>query len=189
MLQVDSHIVRESGVDNNHDMMRHACIFEGARHEFDSTQDLDLDLGDRQWVFEGAGNFKACRELVRVMFRTNAECWTNTCSFAGVYQPRLSGQTFIAFSGFAKTVVVNLKLPWDVSLLTLIRTAESLCSKPWEDVKLHFDDIPEADAKMLCFSATYISVLLHDGYGMDKLGTRILFLEAIDGFELDWTLG
>jgi len=123
------------------------------------------------------------------MLRKDAECWTNTCSFAGVYQPRLGEISFIAWSGFVKTVVKQLKLPWDVSLMTLGRVTKKLCSMTLHELKAQYSNVSTKTLVHFCFNSRYMFILLRHGYNMDLLGTRILFLQQIGGVHIGWPLG
>eukprot|EP00808_Paulinella_micropora_P024357 g60069.t1 len=147
---------------------------------------------------QGTANVDQCKQLLFSLLRKGTECFSNTCSFAGVYQPRYGSVAFVAFSGFQKAVVQNLGLPFDVSLLTLSRVADKVCSMSLEEVQSTYGNVPKPpntlpltddDYAGFCLQAQYVFSLLHHGYGMNELGTRILFLSEKDGFPLDWTLG
>jgi len=86
-------------------------------------------------------------------------------------------------------VVEELNMTWDVSLMTLGREVSRVCQLDFSELKHQFSHIPASRLPHLCFNAQYVFILLHHGFNMDLLGTRILFLTQINGVSLSWPLG
>jgi apyrase len=152
---------------------------------FPRHYEYDAVVNGKTHHFVGTSDYTACSAYLYALLRKDAQCWTNTCSFAGQYQPRFENTAFVAFSGYHRMIVRNLGMPWDVSLMTLRRSVETFCRLDWPAQQRRYAN---ASANW-CFQAGWIATLLHDGYGFDDLGTRILFMDSINGVQLDWTLG
>jgi len=63
-----------------------------------------------------------------------------------------------------------------VTIKQLFKTAQQLCA------------VPNPDQAFACLDMTYISALLHHGFGLD-VNTKLQLKKKIDGYETSWALG
>jgi len=63
-----------------------------------------------------------------------------------------------------------------VTIKQLFKTAQEVCA------------VPNPDQAFACLDMTYISALLHHGFGLD-LNTKLQLRKKIDGYETSWALG
>lgn len=200
---------RNDSAEEGEALIFHPCLPAGFEHRlFLSTTEIDFmveslatdeqmseedsrKLLGKPLTVRGLSQAQECKDLLVGLLWKHNRCWTNTCSFAGMYQPRLESIQFVAFSGFYKAVVKNLGLPFDVSLSTLGHTAHEVCSLDADALAKRFPNYTMSfkHSAQFCLQSMYIFTLLHQGYNMDLMGTRILFLNKKDGVELEWTLG
>ncbi|NWR33059.1 ENTP1 diphosphohydrolase, partial [Tachuris rubrigastra] len=154
------------------------------------TSDKKKQLPFSQLYIEGEGDYQKCRENIQKLFdKTN--CPYSSCSFNGIYLPPLQGD-FGAFSAFYFVMnFLNLTSESSpVPLNKVIRTIESFCARPWQEVKTAYRDIKEKYLSEYCFSGAYILSLLENGYEFtDNNWQRIHFLGKIGSSDAGWTLG
>lgn len=159
-----------------------------------------LEIHRHTFNMVGTGDYERCYELAKELIPKNdVPCMAavgteeavnaDSCSFLGVYQPKLSGK-FYAFSAFAY-VVEYMGLKDESSLDEIQVKARKLCSKTWIEIKArpHWDQEDTRYLHNYCFIATYMRALLVDGYGFRSNTTEITFAERIGDFETTFALG
>lgn len=159
-----------------------------------------------------ANQFQACRALLRELMDLHpdslcAEIYHGDCSIGGAYQPPLPhdqavlgdhrGQHghFLGTSTY-KYAWTFLQLNETATLQQLDASATTLCQMSFADVQSfyarnHFDSGGDKLTDILpysCFIATYISVLLQDGYGFYANDT-VTVIDTINGHKVAWALG
>ncbi|NWI85857.1 ENTP1 diphosphohydrolase, partial [Pitta sordida] len=154
------------------------------------TSDKKKQLPFSQLYIQGVGDYQKCRKNIQKLFnKTN--CPYSSCSFNGIYLPRLQGD-FGAFSAFY--FVMNfLNLTSEVrpySLNEVTNTIKNFCARPWQEVKTTYHRVKEKYLSEYCFSGAYILSLLEDGYEFTESNwQRIHFLGKIGSSDAGWTLG
>jgi len=114
--------------------------------------------------FTGSSNFSACLGMLRRLIPVEDPCYTRSCSFAGVYQPRLMSNRFVAISYFTTSVVEQLGLPGNSSLAAIHDMSEKVCTMNWDELRAHF---PDADLDLLpiyCVNSVWVYALLTRGF-------------------------
>mmetsp|Transcript_37305 Transcript_37305/g.57926 ORF Transcript_37305/g.57926 Transcript_37305/m.57926 type:complete len:232 (+) Transcript_37305:2-697(+) len=170
--------------------LKHPCLPLGIEHADvligqDSAPDAPLRA-----VWHGHGSFEECAAKIRELFDKRAACYTPPCTFDGRYQPRLGKRRFIAFSTFS-SVVSDLALkPEKTTLEDFENAARYVCKMEWETLRERWRDVPETRLRTLCFSATYVVVLLHFGLGFDKQNLQIEFRTGqLQNSKFSWAYG
>ena len=145
----------------------------------------------------GTGNFEHCmQELGQLFDKTSVKCWVRDCTFDGVYQPRLDNRPFMGIGNIGK-ILKLVEVP-DKSTLKNVRAKGSqICSMSYEQVDQTYPNMPIKMKKNLCFSISYVYVLLTFGLGFrvsdiqDESGlmSQIEFNNFVGDQKVDWALG
>ncbi len=134
-----------------------------------------------------AAHHSVC-SCVRCINSKETECWTNVCSFSGVYLPRYGNHTFYAFSAFGR-LFESLDLPLNMTLNELSALSTRLCSTRFDLLMMQYSQIDPTYLRNYCFLSTWMYIILADGYGLNRNTTQVVFKTAIEGKEFTWTLG
>ncbi|XP_006155447.1 ectonucleoside triphosphate diphosphohydrolase 3 [Tupaia chinensis] len=139
-------------------------------------------------TFEGTGDATLCREKVASIFDYKACHNQNTCSFDGVFQPRVKGP-FVAFAGFYYTASA-LNLTGSFSLDAFNSSTWNFCSYDWSQLPHLLPKFDEEYARSYCFSAHYIYHLLVNGYKFtEETWPQIQFKKEVANSSIAWSLG
>ncbi|KAM5244117.1 ectonucleoside triphosphate diphosphohydrolase 1 isoform 1-T1 [Hipposideros larvatus] len=138
---------------------------------------------------QGTGNFEQCQQSIFKLFNTS-HCPYSHCSFNEIFLPPLHGQ-FGAFSAYYYVMkFLNLTSEESPSEEKVTDTVKEFCSRPWEELKIHFGDVKEKYLSEYCFSGTYILSLLQRGYHFTPdFWKNIHFMGKIQSSDVGWTLG
>lgn len=147
---------------------------------------------DQNLTFVGEGNQTQCDSLLKSSLFNFTNCPYSTCSFNGVYQPKISG-TFYAFSAFYYvSAVLNLtKSSPSYNHTQFTDAMNHICSMDWKEL----EDLPlkgksKEDLAWYCLRSVYINNLLFNGYKFtDQEWPQIMFVDKIFDTEVGWTLG
>ncbi|CBZ55630.1 Ectonucleoside triphosphate diphosphohydrolase 2,related [Neospora caninum Liverpool] len=128
--------------------------------------------------FVGSGDFKACRERAYKLFH-NSLCFINSCSFNGVYQPRLENSKFIAFGQFSK-VHAALRLTNPTSLSEFLTATTAICSLRLGRLKRLmrrgvFRAFADLSLHKLCWKAIWSFAALRQGFGFPLESSQVSF--------------
>eukprot|EP00915_Cephaloidophora_sp_WS-2016_P006192 GHVH01008165.1.p1 GENE.GHVH01008165.1~~GHVH01008165.1.p1 ORF type:complete len:315 (-),score=44.77 GHVH01008165.1:124-1068(-) len=141
------------------------------------------------WI--GKGNFEQCHERAQALFY-DQPCFTHSCSFNGVYQPRLEGSMFKGFGQYSK-VVDALKLPKNPSLETFQQKVAQVCNEDFTKLSSvakngGYGIFDEAKVHKLCWKSLWAYTFLVDGLKFPADSQAITFA-PIDSEEASWALG
>jgi len=143
------------------------------------------------------GDWTHCKALARDILHENANAWCDfshrgSCSFAGVYQPKLPNQEFFAFSNYYH-VWQFLRLAPRSSIQQLDDRAQEVCSQSWEQLKDYnranpMEQYDEDELSSYCFHAAYVHEILRHGYGFQP-EDHITATNVVNGQKVTWALG
>lgn len=172
MYRVNAGLVnRERGRNYHH--IAHPCVPKGARVHgsmVNHTNDmLYKQMPDVSW--EGTGDFAECMSLHLALLE-HTHCTYSSCSFAGVYQPRLLTRRFIGI-GHVGGVIQKMEMNQDSSLEEIRAAAQDVCGSSLHSVQKRFRHVK--DPVRLCSSLVWIFVLLHHGFGFPLEARQIQF--------------
>jgi len=139
----------------------------------------------------GTGNFEVCRDRARALF-TNNKCFTNTCSFNGIYQPRFEESTFHAYGQYAKLAAI-MNIPSNPTLSTFEENLAVLCHMDYKTVVDHFktkefESYDASSAPRICWKALWAYTFLVDGLKFPDDSQLITFASYKDD-NLSWATG
>ncbi|XP_004676683.1 PREDICTED: ectonucleoside triphosphate diphosphohydrolase 3 [Condylura cristata] len=139
-------------------------------------------------ILEGTGDPLQCRNKVASLFDFKACDGKESCSFNGVYQPKLKG-SFGAFAGFYYTAN-TFNLSGSFPLNTFNSSTWNFCSKEWSQLPGLLPHFDEMYARSQCFSAHYVYHLLMNGYKFtEKSWPDIQFIKEVADSSIAWSLG
>eukprot|EP00581_Thalassiosira_minuscula_P004796 CAMPEP_0183737372 /NCGR_PEP_ID=MMETSP0737-20130205/51741_1 /TAXON_ID=385413 /ORGANISM="Thalassiosira miniscula, Strain CCMP1093" /LENGTH=689 /DNA_ID=CAMNT_0025971627 /DNA_START=144 /DNA_END=2213 /DNA_ORIENTATION=- len=154
---------------------------------------------------EATGDWTKCKALARDILNENTNSWckfshgSESCSFAGVYQPELPAQKaslgegeFFAFSNYYH-VWQYLQLQPRSSIEQLDIRGQQVCSQTWEQLVEYNDANPnitltEDSLATYCFHAAYVHEILSHGYGFQP-SDHIIASDVVNGQKVTWALG
>ncbi|XP_019580323.2 ectonucleoside triphosphate diphosphohydrolase 1 [Rhinolophus sinicus] len=153
------------------------------------TRKFQTTLPFQQLKIQGTGNFQQCQQSIFKLFNTSY-CPYSHCSFNSIFLPPLHGQ-FGAFSAYYYVMkFLNLTSEEPPSQEKVIDTVQEFCSRPWEELKIHFREVKEKYLSEYCFSGAYIISLLQTGYHFTPESWKnIHFMGKIRSSDVGWTLG
>lgn len=185
------------------------CYLSGYSFQF-----FDVATG-KTTTITGSSNFSACQILMTSLLDKDATCLTDptpvaptahsaqaaaagavpplnpngplTCSIAGVYQPQLTGASFIAFSGYS-FIYEFLGLNLNSTTPDQLRTAASaFCSLDWAQAQKQYPSEPPKYLNAYCASSTLAHTLIAIGYGVPHDSDAVTVAPSSAGY--DWALG
>lgn len=162
-------------------------------HESLTGQGLKLNpcypVGATYRGLTGSGLYGKClAELRRVV--DTSHCIASSCSFNGVFQPKLSTESFFAIENFFYTSEFFGILEEHDPIRVLQAKGQAFCAMDWAAVKAASPDESEDALAKYCFSAAYISTILHDGIGIEHPDDRVEVVRVVnDVAAIDWALG
>jgi len=175
--------------------LEHPCFVRGTTFAEElisrGGQEASPDAAPLRAVWHGRGDFEECRAQISELFDKTAACYVPPCTFAGMYQPRLGTRKFVAFSTFS-WVIEALALPYSGTMLEDIEhAARYVCKMTWSTLRERWRDLEEETMRTLCFSATYIVVLLETGLGFERRSHQIQFWESgqSNSTDISWANG
>ena len=145
----------------------------------------------------GSGNLDHCLQELGRLFETRAvQCWVRDCTFDGVYQPRIDNRPFLGIGNIGK-ILQLIGIPSKSTLKGIRAAAAKICALSYDQVDTEFPDIPNKLKKNLCFSVSYIYVLLTTGLGFSisdvkdesAAMSQIEFNNFVGNEKVDWALG
>ncbi|XP_065358178.1 ectonucleoside triphosphate diphosphohydrolase 5 isoform X1 [Calliphora vicina] len=169
---------------------RHAVFTKGYNNEDTSLESVCVNpiISNRTWTYSNVAykisgkdhakstqenpivDFDSCLDLVKskVMPLVKPKPFT------------LKQHTIAAFSYyFERATESGLIDPFaggEITVEAFRKKAQEVCA------------IPNDEQPFMCFDLTYISVLLHEGFGLGE-GKKIKLYKKIDGHEISWALG
>jgi len=177
-------------------------------------------------TFHGTGDFTQCLKATFPLLEKQVSCSNPPCLLNGIHTPAIDFgiNHFVGVSEYWHTTheifaMAHKDKAYD--FLTYQKQVTEFCSRKWEDIqhdvakKTWGDKVDEKTVEEVCFKASWIINVLHDGIGIPRVGIEPVkgsgptnqtkgviegakdrgFLDAfqavdkIDGTEVSWTLG
>jgi Golgi nucleoside diphosphatase len=160
---------------NDYHHIPHPCVPKGSKvhgNMVNHTDDLLYkEMPHVSW--KGTGNYDECLRLhLNLLDLDHAACSYSSCSFAGVYQPRLLTRRFIGIGHIGGLVQKVLKMNQDSSLEEIRDVAIDVCGASEDNIQRRFH---KADPTRLCSSLVWMFTLLHYGFGFPLQARQIQF--------------
>lgn len=179
-----------------------------------------LILNDIEYTFIGSSDFSNCKNnIYSVIADNNEQCNSliddsndtikiSKCMITkSMPEFSIDNDNFIGISGYWDTINTLLGFtnnPQNFTVLNsqiydpeiFLNATESICAMDWNalsDYNLHNGkSLKNSEILSFCFKSTYVSALLHSGYGLTNEyseSNHLLIGDKINDFQFTWTLG
>ena len=173
----------------------------------------DVKYKDQIFTVTGSGEYEGCLKTIYPLLLKHLPCESEPCLFNGVHAPSFdfSAEKFVGVSEYWYTANDVFKLSGDYNYKDFERATQEFCSTSWDVIEERFvnreygENLTMDLLKTSCFKASWIVNVLHEGFGMPRLGLddtvdndkgepqddEPIFksVNNVDGHELSWTLG
>ncbi|RKF71400.1 Golgi apyrase [Golovinomyces cichoracearum] len=168
-------LIGESYTKDPHEILD-PCLPSGLKTSIDGKTVTDAHQGT---ALVGTGLFDECLRKTYPLLDKDAPCIDQPCLLHGQHVPAIDWDVnnFVGVSeywyttqGFFNNVVKNSKYNF-ASYQKMVR---DYCSEEWEDIKLNVEEkrwgnnIDYVTAQKLCFKASWLMSVLHDGIGVPR---------------------
>ncbi|KKZ63672.1 apyrase [[Emmonsia] crescens] len=216
----------ESTADEKKRARPDPCLHSGLRTTLDGTiLPPDGPVSGMEPYLVGTGKFEECLRKTFPLLDKDAPCPDEPCLLHGVHVPAIDFDVnhFIGISEYWHTTheifeMAHKDKTYDFN--TYQQRVKEFCSQPWDSIKEGVDSkqwgekVKEDTAYAVCFKASWLISILHDGIGIPRVGIdntasggyngteEVLaqgketgYLDAfqavnkIDSTEVSWTLG
>ncbi|CUS21935.1 LAQU0S04e04214g1_1 [Lachancea quebecensis] len=185
------------------------CMLKGSHTKF--------KFKDKDFRFSGSGNFEHCSKSIFPLLRKDTPCIEEPCLFNGVHAPAIDfyNDKFIGTSEYWYTANDVFQVGGEYNFHDFSQKVKEFCESDWREVEQHsengrYNDIPTKLLLDSCFKANWILSVLHEGFGMPRVGIEIpddqdandrdtsrsaaasvafQSTDSIEGYDLSWTLG
>ncbi|ODV89016.1 hypothetical protein CANCADRAFT_62105 [Tortispora caseinolytica NRRL Y-17796] len=154
-----------------------------------SAEDLPADFnrtllnfaGPDETVFDftvkGTGNVLACQESLEPLLKKEMACIDDPCLFGGVHVPAFDFDInhFIGVSEYWHTSQDVFSMGGSYNFQEYLSNVQAFCSRPWDEILTDYDSgkygnsLTADQLRNVCFKASWIMTVLHDGFGIPKL--------------------
>lgn len=182
----------EAGIDTERMKRRHEV--RASISPFAEETNVPRLWLDKEVTVIGTGNAEECRALAQSLFYKDAPCFTHTCAFNGVYQPRLLNSKFQAFGQYG-SMREMMGVPEGATPEEFAAAAGILCNRDLDDLidRLDTGRLPGGSKSALvtyCWKAMWSASTLLDGYEFPRNATNLAFKTSFaDDSEPGWTSG
>lgn len=195
------------------------CLPAGVKLTLDSHDIIEDDTNERHLL--GTGNFDACLRQTHPLLRLDVPCEDYPCLVNGVHVPSIdfSINHFIGISQFWHTTHEIFEMGYDdkaYDFETYQARVRAFCQRDWSSIqsdiasKLWGKKVDAQTAQSVCFRASWLINMLHDGIGIPRVGIEGLSssfnstsnvgkpkgylapfqaVDSIKSTEVSWTLG
>lgn len=161
------------------------CINEG------KAVDVEVPFEDGKIVsMTGRGDFAKCKSsLVKALVKPIQEaCDCDVCSYKGVSRPKPIDEYIAIAFYLERTISIGMVSP--ITAADIRKKGEQICNMSVDQVIRAFPDVPNGLATDLCMDLAFISMHLDKAHGVtEDVGTKLMVMNKINGFELGWCLG
>ncbi|CAN3357446.1 golgi apyrase [Diutina catenulata] len=189
------------------DTVYDACMPRGAQVKFDDH------------TVVGNGDYETCLKSIYPLLNKNIPCPDEPCTFDGIHTPKLDFEKdrFVGVSEYWYTANDVFGSGGEYNYHSFNEKVRDYCRDSWDSITTNAKNgdysglDPDRYLKNACFKASWVLNVLHEGFGLPRLGLDISDAEAGDadkgldtapvpshgfssasdvgGSELSWTLG
>ncbi|VEU23013.1 DEKNAAC104186 [Brettanomyces naardenensis] len=166
----------------------------------------------------GSGDYRQCIRTIYPLLLKHLPCKDNSCLFNGVSAPKIEFDTdrFVGVSEYWYTANDVFHMAGDYNFKQYEQRLKSFCEADWSTVERNYNDGKYGEninlplLKDSCFKASWIVNVLHEGFGLPRIGvdedtgadsdsddtaagksseSAFQSANSINGADLSWTLG
>lgn len=169
----------------------------------------DVEYNGRTYTVTGSGEYEGCLKTIYPLLLKHLPCSEEPCLFNGVHAPLMdfSMEKFVGVSEYWYTANDVFNLGGEYNYEDFESATKKFCGTDWDTIVSKFENNDYGEALTMellqtsCFKASWIINILHEGFGMPRLGVDdenevnekvepvFKSVNNIDGHELSWTLG
>lgn len=205
-----SALVEQTGYTETSKQIPDPCLPSGLLTTFNGTI---VSQGHNQPYLMGTGRFDECLRRTFPLLDKDAPCPDEPCLVHGIHVPAIDFDVnhFIGVSEYWHTThqVFEIGLgdrPYNFN--TYQRSVENFCTASWQDIRTGVEEkkwgqkVDEKLAMEICFKASWLINVLHDGIGIPRIGIEkhngnrtkayqdpFQAIDKIESTEVTWTLG
>jgi hypothetical protein len=140
---------------------------------------------------KGTGDYEVCSSMLDSIIDKGKTCPVRSCSFNGIFQPKVTEEKFYAIENFFYTSEFFGTYTSKTPVSSLREQGKAFCKTSWEDVKKTYvsEKEPEDQLQKYCFSSAYIPKILGDGFGIPNPDNSVTVVRTIGKAAIDWALG
>lgn len=171
----------------------------------------------------GSGDYKQCLRTIYPLLLKHLPCKESSCLFNGVSAPKIdfAKDKFVGISEYWYTANDVFHMAGEYNFREFEQSLQGFCESDWDLVEKNFEDGeygPNMRLPLLkdsCFKASWIVNVLHEGFGLPRIGleensdqdysskgdsnllsssssasaSSFQSANSVDGADLSWTLG
>ncbi|KIW82091.1 hypothetical protein Z517_05118 [Fonsecaea pedrosoi CBS 271.37] len=157
------------------------CLPTGLRVNFDGTIISDDGPSLSNHYLRGVGNFDECLRRTFPLLEKDVPCPDEPCLVHGVHVPAIDFDVnhFVGVSEYWHTTheifeMAHKDKSYDFN--TYQKRVKEFCEQDWSDIRKGIEDnmwgnkVDEKSALEVCFKASWLINMLHDGIGIPRVG-------------------
>ncbi|TID21073.1 hypothetical protein CANINC_003533, partial [Pichia inconspicua] len=168
----------------------------------------DVLHNGKTYTVTGSGEYEGCLKTIYPLLLKHLPCKSEPCLFNGVHAPQIdfTKEKFVGVSEYWYTAHDVFKLTGEYNYEDFEKATSDFCKTSWDVIMEKYNngeygenltlDLLEAS----CFKASWIVNVLHDGFGVPRLGVDegptdlkdepvFKSVNTIEGNELSWCMG
>lgn len=186
------------------------CLPQGAEIK-------DYTYSNKQYTIKGTGQYEECIKDIYPLLMKHLPCKEEPCLFNGMHAPKMNFEKdkFVGVSEFWYTANDIFHSGGEYNFHSFNDKVREYCQSNWDTILANskegkYSNLPENFLLDACFKASWVINVLHEGFGLPRLGIEVnpedagetdemkevlkvhvpfKSADSIDGDELSWTLG
>lgn len=185
---------------------------------------IQQELKGITYDIRGSGDYRQCLRTIYPLLLKHLPCKESSCLFNGVSAPKIdfTKDKFVGISEYWYTANDVFHMAGEYNFKEFEQSLQGFCESDWDSVEKKFEDGkygPNMRLPLLkdsCFKASWIVNVLHEGFGLPRIGlegnddgdynvkedtsslsssssslssSSFQSANSIDGADLSWTLG
>lgn len=176
---------------------------------------IKFNYNDKDYKLKGLGNYEHCLKDIYPLLLKHLPCKDEPCLFNGIHAPLIDFEKdkFVGVSEYWYTANDVFNMGGEYSFMKFNAKVQEFCNDDWEKIIDNFNNGKYGSNMKLeylkdsCFKASWVINVLHEGFGLPRIGLdteeleeskikalneeHISFQSAnlVKGSELSWTLG
>lgn len=181
--------------------------------------EVSYELDKQTYTIKGIGNYEMCLKTIYPLLMKNVPCKEDPCLFNGIHGPKLNfnEDKFVGISEYWYTANDIFQSGGEYNYHSFNEKVREYCESNWKDIltnseKGQYSNLnPDKFLKDACFKASWVINILHEGFGLPRLGLEVpdeasekeseeikkvdkvhvpfKSADSVNGGELSWTLG
>lgn len=177
----------------------------------------DYTYNNKNYVVKGTGNYEVCLKEIYPLLMKHMPCTEEPCLFNGMHAPKMNFEKdkFVGVSEYWYTANDIFHSGGEYNFHSFNDKVREYCESSWDTILSNskngeYLNLKEPFLLDACFKASWVINVLHEGFGLPRLGLEVdpqddketsemkevqgihvpfKSADSIEGEELSWTLG